>query len=91
MLRDEILRYAQNDKRGLSTRVSGTHRAATIHLWMVGTSMYLWYNPAQVRLVQGNLRQRRKPTPSKEHSMNSKLATIHNVQQCNQTYTWRSG
>ena len=53
--------------------------------------MYLWYNPAQVRLVHGNLRQHHKPTPSKEQSMNSKLATIYNVQQRNQTHTWRSG
>jgi hypothetical protein len=47
-MRDEILRYAQNDKKGASSPVSGTDMTVTIHLWVVGTSMYLWYNPAEV-------------------------------------------
>ena len=53
--------------------------------------MYLWYNPAQVRAVPGNSRQRHRPTPFKEQTVISKLATIYNVQQRNQTHTWRSG
>ncbi len=53
--------------------------------------MYLWYNPAEVLQVLGNTRRRNEPSPYGTQTVNSKSSMIGNVQQRNQTYTWRSG